>query len=164
MSEDRNVQLQGETDNRLLSWTYVIEGEPASKKNSSQIVRVRGKPMLLPNKGYLDYCERAKIGLSVRQLSQPIFFPVRLDVVYYRSNKRRVDKTNLESAVCDVLVSNGIIADDCRDICYDIRGEVLYDKENPRTEITITPIYGILEVWNAQFREAGSIQLQNLME
>lgn len=153
-----------QTQDRVLRWTYVIEGEPASKKNSNRIVRVKGRPCIIPNKGYLEYCERAKVSLSERLLPQPIFFPIELRVVYYRSSKRRVDKTNLESAVCDVLVENGIIADDCRDICYDIRGRVDYDKTHPRTEITIIPIFYPTDIWNKQLEEAGKLQLESLME
>lgn len=53
--------------------------------------------------------------------------------------KRRVDLCNLEEAISDVLVKYGILADDNRNIVASYDGSmVLYDKENPRTEIEIT--------------------------
>ena len=46
---------------------------------------------------------------------------------------------NLLAAVDDLLVEAGIIADDNSKIVVSHDGSrVLYDKENPRTEITIT--------------------------
>ena len=147
-----------------VTYEYVIRGEPASKKNSNQIVRIHGVPRIINNKNYLAYKERAAVDLANRQTDMPIFFPVKITCTYYRSSKRRVDKTNLESAVCDVLVENHIIADDCRDIAADICGNVLYDKSEPRTEITIESLpIGSYEVWNRELRVAGEEQLKRYL-
>jgi Holliday junction resolvase RusA-like endonuclease len=55
--------------------------------------------------------------------------------------KRRVDLVNLQESTLDVLVAYGIIADDNSNIVASMDGsKVLYSKENPRTEVEITPI------------------------
>ena len=63
-----------------------------------------------------------------------------LHIVYrlYMQTRRRVDDLNLFASLDDLLVSNGIIKDDCINIirCRD-GSRVLYDKENPRAEIYI---------------------------
>ena len=53
--------------------------------------------------------------------------------------KHRVDITNLHSALHDILVHYQVIEDDNSNIVKATDGSrVLYDKENPRTEIYIT--------------------------
>jgi Holliday junction resolvase RusA-like endonuclease len=52
--------------------------------------------------------------------------------------RRRVDLTNLLEAAHDTLVAAKILADDNNTIIASVDGSrVLYDKENPRTEIII---------------------------
>ena len=59
--------------------------------------------------------------------------------LYYMATRRKVDITNLESALLDVLVKHGVITDDnCRIVVSTDGSRVLYDKDNPRTEIYIT--------------------------
>ena len=54
---------------------------------------------------------------------------------------------NLENAILDILTSFGILADDNRDVVYSMDGsKVLYDKDKPRTEITITTVDGV-QIW-----------------
>jgi Holliday junction resolvase RusA-like endonuclease len=53
--------------------------------------------------------------------------------------RRKVDITNLLSATHDILTKHNVIADDNMDIVVSVDGSrVFYDKENPRTEITIS--------------------------
>ena len=52
--------------------------------------------------------------------------------------RRRVDSLNLQAAADDLLVSAGVLKDDNANIVKSHDGtRVLYDKENPRTEIYI---------------------------
>lgn len=60
--------------------------------------------------------------------------------------KRRVDLTNLLSATDDALQTAKVIVDDCSSIVVSHDGSrVLYDKDNPRTEIYIEPYKEKLE-------------------
>ena len=53
--------------------------------------------------------------------------------------RRRVDLTNLQEALCDLLVHYNIIEDDNCKIVTTMDGSYVgYDKENPRTEVEIT--------------------------
>lgn len=55
--------------------------------------------------------------------------------------RRRCDLTNMLEAVDDIMVKYKLLQDDnCKIIVGHDGSRVLYDKENPRTEITITPI------------------------
>ena len=126
--------------------TIEIPIEPRSKKNSMQIIRVGRSPRLIPSKQYTlwrdNCCDYIWLHYpKLRELN--IDEPVNLKVMYYMGTRRRVDITNLHSAVSDMLVDAGIIKDDNRDICAAYDGSrVFYDKSNPRCVIEITSITG----------------------
>lgn len=119
---------------------YVIPLQPVTKKNHQQIVRNKktGKPMIIQANRHNEYAESCKWFLKPLP-KKPIDYPVNVKCLYYVSRRNRVDKTNLESAILDILVAAGVLADDNRNIVYSTDGSrVLYDKKNPRTEIYIT--------------------------
>lgn len=70
-----------------------------------------------------------------------IDYPVNIKATYYVKRNARVDITNLESALMDVLVKAGVLADDSAikpAIVVSTDGSrVYYDKENPRIEVEI---------------------------
>lgn len=114
---------------------------PVTKKNSQRIVFVKGRPMVIPSAKYKEY-EKA-CALYVHKRIVPIDVPVNVRCVYYMPTRRRVDLVNLQECTLDILVKYGVLADDNSNIVVAMDGSrVLYDKENPRTEITITPIEG----------------------
>ena len=70
--------------------------------------------------------------------------PVNVQAVFYMDSRRRVDLPNLQNALLDALVNAGLLADDNSNIVVSMDGSrVLYDKENPRTEVTICDRTGI---------------------
>ncbi len=129
----------------LLSFTIPLV--PISKKNSSQIFynKASGRRFVAPSKAYRDYENQAGIFIPKNIF---ISAPVNVKAVYYMPTRRRVDKTNLESALLDVLVKHGLLADDNRDIVASTDGSrVMYDKGNPRTEVTITLLGKDYPIW-----------------
>ena len=67
-----------------------------------------------------------------------IDYPVNIKALYFMPTRRRVDLCNLHESLCDVLVKHGVIEDDNSSIIVSMDGSrVLYDKQNPRTEIYI---------------------------
>lgn len=114
-----------------------LHGAPRTKKNSQRIVTIKGRPCILPSAEYKRYegeCIRQMIGI----VDRPVPGPVNLKCLYYMPTRRRVDLVNLLEATCDILVHAGVIADDdCTIIAGHDGSRVLYDKENPRVEITI---------------------------
>lgn len=122
---------------------YTIQLTPITKKNSQQILtnKTTGRPFIMPSKQYKAYEKDAQLFLRPKP-PRPISCPVNVKCVFYMPTYRLADKSNLEEAAHDVLVAAGILADDNRDIIATTDGSmVLYDKANPRTEITITRVY-----------------------
>lgn len=116
-----------------------IDLPPITKKNSQQIVRAKGHYMVLPSKQYRKYEKEASKILKWKD--EPIDYPVEVKCLYYMPTRRRVDLTNLLEATDDVLVKCGVLEDDNSKIIVSHDGSrVLYDKENPRTEIEITRV------------------------
>ena len=112
-----------------------IKLPPVTKKNSMQIVGNGKRPMLIPSAQYRRYERDAGWFLKPLAISEP----VNMRAIYFMPARRKVDITNLESALMDVLVKHGVIADDnCRVVVSTDGSRVMYDKENPRTEVTIT--------------------------
>lgn len=116
---------------------FTIHLNPVTKKNSAQIIRVSGRPMIIPSKQYRLYEAAARAYLEWDL--EPIDFPVNVECVYYMKTRRRVDLVNLEEATLDVLVKHRILADDNSKIVATMDGSrVGHDKHDPRVEITIT--------------------------
>lgn len=114
---------------------FIIDIEPITKKNQLQLGRVGGHYKIFPSKKYRQY-ETAATPFCPYLL---IDYPVNIEAHYYRSTRRRVDITNLESALMDTLVHSGTLSDDnCRIVVSTDGSRVHYDKDHPRTEVTIT--------------------------
>lgn len=118
---------------------------PVTKKNHQQIMRSSktGKPFVMPSAEYRQYeaqavwhCKRAAISAGVHK---PIDTPCEVRCLFYMPSRRRVYLTNLLESVDDALVAAGVLADDNSQIIVSHDGSrVLYDKDNPRTEVSIT--------------------------
>ena len=118
---------------------FVISVAPRTKKNSNQIIQVNGRLMVVPSKAYKKYEKECKPYMP--KLQAPISKPVNVCALYYMPTRRMPDLCNLHEALCDVLVKYRIVADDNAKIIVSMDGSrVLYDKENPRTEVYITEI------------------------
>ena len=120
---------------------FIIKLPPVSKKNSQQILcnPKTGKRFIAPSKKYKEYEQNA--GWFLPRRKEPIDYSINVKCLFYMPTKRKCDLTNLLEAVDDVLVKHGIIADDNYTIIESHDGSrVLYDKENPRTEIYIDEV------------------------
>lgn len=114
---------------------FTIQLPPITKKNHQQIVKVKGRPMVIPSKQYRQYEKDCAVFMPK---SECINEPVNVKAVYYMPTRRRVDLCNLHEALCDVLVHYRIVEDDnCKIIATMDGSRVEYSKENPRTEVTI---------------------------
>lgn len=116
---------------------FTIPGNPATKKNSSEIYLnpKTGKRFITPSTRYKEYEDMC--GWFVPKLW--IDYPVNIKCVYYRETKARVDLTNLLEATDDILQKFGCITqDDWRVVAGHDGSRVLFDAKNPRVEITIT--------------------------
>lgn len=122
----------------LINRKFTIQVKPRSKKNHSQIIIYKGRPILIPSKQYKQF-ENDCLKIISSEYRQRINYPVNIKALFYMESRRRVDLTNLLSALDDMLVKAEVIADDCRDIVASHDGSTVYwDKENPRIEVEIT--------------------------
>lgn len=123
---------------------YIVKLPPVSKKNSQQILtnRKTGRPFIMPSSKYRQYEREAAWFLKPRP-PRPIECEVSVKCLFYMPTGRRVDLNNLLEAATDLLVSAGVLKDDhCGIVVSHDGSRVLYDKESPRTEITITRMPG----------------------
>ena len=128
---------------------YIISLPPITKKNSQQILTNRrtGKPFIAPSRQYKKY-EQAGMWYLTPKPKTPLSGRYNIRLLFYMPTRRKVDKTNLESAIMDVLVDAKILADDNRNIVAATDGtRVYYDKENPRTEIYIEDFTEDYDTW-----------------
>lgn len=115
---------------------FNIPIKPVTKKNSSQIIYVAGKPRLIPSKLYQNYEKACKDLIPDLHINEPI----NLKALFYMPTRRKVDLPNLQEALHDVLAKYKCIEDDnCNVIVSTDGSRVLYDKNNPRTEVFIEP-------------------------
>lgn len=127
-----------------MNMKIVLQGQPITKKNSSQIIKAGNRSMLIPSPQYRQY-EKVCLWQIPPKAKQRIDFPVNVQCVYYMPTKRRVDLVNLLEATMDILVAAGVLEDDnCRIVEAHDGSRVDHDKHNPRVEITITSYHGIV--------------------
>lgn len=125
---------------------FTIPLTPISKKNSQQILtnRATGRPFIMPSKKYKEYERTAMAFLPKLRQSDAINYPVNVKCLFYMPTKRKCDLVNMLEAIDDILVKAEMLEDDNYTIIASHDGSrVLYDKENPRTEIYIDDERGI---------------------
>lgn len=119
---------------------FTIPLPPISKKNSQRIMMnsQTGKPFISPSKQYKDYEQAAMWFIPKLRQPNPINQPVNIKCLFYMPTKRKCDLTNLLEAIDDVMVKAGLLEDDNYTVIESHDGSrVLYDKDNPRTEVFI---------------------------
>ena len=114
------------------STSFVVLGEPASKANSRRMVFIGGKPRFIKSKKALDYSKSFE--KQCNQLDQLIESDVEVTMtIYYKTRRPDLD----ESLILD-LMQDRIYKNDRQ-----VKAKHIFwglDKENPRSEITVTPI------------------------
>lgn len=128
---------------------FTIPVRPATKKNSGQIIQVKGRNILIPSKQYKQFEKDCLPYLyHVKDTAGVINYPVNVQCTFFTETKRKIDLTNLLNAIDDAMVKSGLIVDDNRDIIAAHDGSrVFHDKFNPRIEITITELTDYTQ-WN----------------
>lgn len=118
---------------------FTVKLTPISKKNSQQIMinKATGRPFIMPSQKYKQY-EKEALWFIPRP-AQAINYPVNVKCLFYMPTKRKCDLTNMLEAIDDIMVKAGLLEDDNYTIIQSHDGSrILYDKENPRTEVEIT--------------------------
>ena len=87
-----------------------IYGRPISKKNSMQIIRVRGRNVIITSKGYRQF-EKGALA-QLKEVKNRYHGKVNVDYTFYLKGKLDADLDNLVTSVTDVLQKSGIIDND----------------------------------------------------
>ncbi len=137
-----------------------ILGAPRTKKTSNRIVRVKGRPIVLPSKANVGWTSsavlqlraqyRASAGLfgrvlgvsadrkSVRvgRVDAALDCPVNVRALIYR-DANRGDLVGYLQAICDALETAGVVEDD--KLCVSFDGSRMFvDRHAPRVEIELS--------------------------
>jgi|TARA_Y100000310_G_scaffold199591_1_gene199582 Holliday junction resolvase RusA-like endonuclease len=119
-----------ELENMKWAWEATILGEPASKSNHRQIVRIGGKPRLIKSKKALSYT--LAFSLQVPKITRPIEGDILMWCrIYYATRRPDLD----ESLIMDSLQAAMVIGNDRQ-----IKAKVVLwalDRENPRAKIKL---------------------------
>lgn len=114
---------------------FTIPLAPYTKKNHTQNFVRNGRAIVIPSKEFMKYQKEARPYIPE---IDTITAPVNIKAVFYVKGRYRVDLVNLEQALLDILVKYGVIEDDNYKVVHSMDGSYVdYDKENPRTEVTI---------------------------
>lgn len=116
---------------------FTINLPPITKKNHQQIIfnRNTGQRMVIPSKQYRQYEHDCAWFMPPEKIEGA----VNVKAMFYMPTHRKVDLVNLLQALLDILVKYDVIEDDNANVVVSVDGSrVLYDKENPRTEVEIT--------------------------
>lgn len=125
---------------------FTIPLDPRTKKNHQTICGTgtrcpvcgkRQRQYIRQGKPNTEYAARAAQYLHPKP-RRPLPGPVHVVYKLYMQTHRRVDDLNLFAALDDILVAEGILADDNISVIRSRDGSsVCYDKEHPRAEIYI---------------------------
>lgn len=131
---------------------FTIPLAPVTKKNSQTIAvnKATGRPFILPSKKYKEYeykCgEYIPFDRATGDTTKPDTYPVNVKCLFYMPTRRSVDLTNLLEAIDDILTTYNVLPDDNSKYLGGHDGSrVLYDKDNPRTEVIIEPLDNLAE-------------------
>ncbi len=118
----------------------VIKGKPVSWKNSRNAIKLpNGRPTLVPSRAATKWMKQAVLQLQFQWGPSPALnVPLNAQIVsYYWGGEP--DASNLYLGPEDALQKAGVIADDRLIQSHD-GSRKFKDNNNPRVEITLTPI------------------------
>lgn len=124
----------------------IVPGAPRTKKTHSRIFRAgrgnSGRIRVMPSKVWTEWCERSVHELAEQKRKMRESFPLLADfnctALFYR-DARRGDAVGFYQGLADLLERSGIVADDVQIVSWD-GSRLLKDAENPRVELTLTPV------------------------
>lgn len=121
--------------------TFVIPGAPRTKKTHSRVVRAgrgrNGKIRVLPSEQWCAWAETATLELAKIKRRMAVAFPltnpVNCTALFYR-DANRGDAVGYYQGLADVLQKAEV-----QILTWD-GSRLLKDADNPRVEVTLTPV------------------------
>lgn len=117
----------------------ILEGAPRTKKNSPDIIRVRGRRMVIPSRAFRAYEEACLWQLRLWR-REPIDGWVACAAVFYRDCDVG-DLNNFTSALADILEKAGVLTNDRLIRSWD-GSRLAKDAERPRVEVLLSRFDG----------------------
>jgi Holliday junction resolvase RusA-like endonuclease len=124
-----------------VTFTAIIYGSPRTKKTSNRIVRVGGRPLILPSEAHEEWYARAfpqaryAFVMHRKRCALPLAEPVNVRALFFR-DARRGDTTGYYQALADLLERAGILKNDKFIASWD-GSRLLVDRDNPRIEVVM---------------------------
>ena len=135
------------------SLRLTVHGAPRTKKTSNRLVRAGGRHRVLPSKAWESWVKSARIQRVDAPLTRYrgpfvthwIFGtlpdrPYNCAALFYRDADRG-DAVGYYQGLADLLERVGVLSNDKFITSWD-GSRLLVDRENPRVEITLTPLEG----------------------
>lgn len=119
--------------------TLVVVGSPAIKKNRNRVIRVKGRPFIIPSKKAVDWEKDAVSQLKAQWRDKPpIEGPLSATLHIHLSSRQNGDMFNYDQAPLDALQEAGVIQNDRQ---FQEGHLFLHKKSgNPRVEITVSEL------------------------
>jgi len=133
----------------MREYSFIIDGQPMSKKRNYKIIRIGRHYSLGLKKNYKDWQEsvkgqfwlqRTQYMASMLEIWQPISEPVTVEFLFFIEGHGKFDLSNLYQGYEDAMVQAGILADDSLIMSHDGSRKYLGHK-NGRALIKIKPFF-----------------------
>ena len=119
----------------------VILGAPRTKKTHQRIIKVNGKPRIIPAAANKLWAEKAiwQLKSAWAQMRQqvPLDCNVNVRALFYREANVG-DAVGYYQALADALEAAGVVENDRQVVSWD-GSRLLKDNKNPRIELELTP-------------------------
>lgn len=130
-----------------MTLAFTLTGAPRTKKNSSRLVKHRGRLIPIPSKAWMKWASEALIelpemapaGLVRFRPGRTIFVPVNCRALFFCDTARSVDPVGLYQGLADLLEKRGVIENDSLIASWD-GSRVAVDRKNPRTEVVLETV------------------------
>lgn len=93
-----------------MEYKITLKGSIPSKKNSKQIINVRGRPLIISSKNYLEW-ERKQIK-EIEWNRPPLDSVKEIRCNIIAKDRRLFDLSNKFESIADMLVKRGVLKDD----------------------------------------------------
>lgn len=118
-------------------FSYTFPGEVPSKKNSKQLICVKGRSILLPSKNYRAWEKIAKSIITLYGRPVRPLISAKLNIRIFHGDLIKRDTNNATQGIQDVLVDMGVLVDDNWMVIGSPNVSHFIDIKNPRMEVDV---------------------------
>lgn len=116
---------------------FELKGLIPSKKNSKQIVIVKGQYKIIPSDLFKKWHNSAKLQILSQKKNKVIEQCQEIEITLYFGTKKKADITNKVESIMDLLVDCKVLADDSYLVVPKLTLTAEYRKNDPGAKILI---------------------------